>query len=79
MQSVSNGLPQEGKEVLVKLSNGAFTVARWMDLGCYSEWVVGIGVKPILVGDLGSVDPDNVQPDTELTGKVVAWSDLPND
>jgi hypothetical protein len=55
-------LPEEGKEVLVKLANGSFAVARWVDLGCYNDWVVGDGVKGCEI---------------DLFSSVVSWSELP--
>jgi hypothetical protein len=55
-------LPEEGKEVLVKLANGSFAVAIWMDLGCYNDWIVGSGIKGL---------------ELDLSSKVVSWSELP--
>jgi len=56
-------LPQDGKEVLVKLANGSYAVAAWTDCGCYYDWLVGDGIR----GD-----------DLTLRGKVVSWSELPD-
>ena len=55
-------LPKEETEVLVKLDNGSFAVAQYID----GYWYAGKGVKPSYEDEIDI-----------LSGKVVSWSELP--
>ena len=56
-------LPKDEVDVLVKLDNGSFAVAQY----CAGSWYAGEGVYS------SHEDGRDI-----LSGKVVAWSDLPD-